>query len=414
MGTSTGTAAGGRGSVLLLAAAPVGRWRLMDVAPVSRVCAAVSPSELTGTREATVIEMIDPVEPRLVLERVRAAAQSAGPLTVVLAGQLHLDRKTQEPYLALALSTPRTVRHTAVPWRKLAAAVEGATGSVTALVDLVADPLAWRQVQRSPLSLGQDVGLYGRVMGPPQRGRTATPDYLNACLTLWGRTGRPEPEELHRLALACAGEEGVLAVSGGPTPTPTPTPTPRGVQEPADTTVEETPAEYAPAEDAPVAYGLDSLDAILAAARVGRHEQASEAAAVAHARTLDVDGRLTPETLLWMEVRAELAHLAADPVRSCAAWLTVAETRLDRGEGCDAAEVEACVDRAHHQWHRIRSALEIVRLAPRLMELRRRVPGRRPGALADVRDRAELRSSVRVLSVRPARSPESAVLLLNL
>ncbi|MFD3944620.1 hypothetical protein [Streptomyces sp. NPDC058579] len=367
----------------------------------------MSPSELTGTREATVIEMFDPVEPRLVLDRVRAAAQSAGPLTLVLAGQLHLDRKTQEPYLALALSTPRTVRHTAVPWRKLAAAVEGAAGTVTALVDLVADPLAWRHVQRSPLSLGQDVGLYGRVTGPPQRGRTATPDYLNACLTLWGRRGRPEPAELHRLALACAGEEGVLAVSGGPAPRGEAT-----VEERAEAPVDDAPADDAPA--APVAYGLDSLDAILDAAREGRHEQASEAAAVAHARTLDVDGSLTPETVLWMEVRAELAHLAADPVRSCADWLTVAEARLDRGEGCDAAEVEACVDRAHHQWHRIRSAPEIVRLAPRLLELRRLVPGRRPGALADVQDRVELRSSVRVLSVRPARSPDSAVLLLNL
>ncbi|MEU9994540.1 hypothetical protein [Streptomyces sp. NPDC050848] len=375
----------------------------------------MSPSELTGTREATVIELIDPVEPRLVLDRVRAAAQSAGPLTLVLAGQLHLDRRTQEPYLALALSSPRTVRHTAVPWRRLAAAVEGAAGSVTALVDLVADPLAWRHVQRSPLSLGQDVGLYGRVTGPPKRGRTATPDYLNACLTLWGRKGRPEPAELHRLALACAGEEGVLAVSGAPTPRGGAAPAGSRVEEGVDVPVEEgVDAPAGESADAPFEDGLDSLYAILAAAHEGRHEQASEAAAVAHARTLDVDGRHAPETVLWMEVRAELAHLAADPVRSCAAWLTVAEARLDRGEECDAAEVEACVDRAHHQWHRIRSALEIVRLAPRLLELRRRVPGRRPGALADIRERTELRSSVRVLSVRPARSPESAVLLLNL
>jgi hypothetical protein len=78
---------------------------------------------------------------------------------------------------------------------------------------------------------------------------------------------------------------------------------------------------------------------------------------------------------------------AGDAERSCRTWLTVAEARLAAGQPADAPAVEAAVDRAHHQWGRIGDPARARELGAALAELRRRVPGRREGALDDVRGR---------------------------
>ena len=70
------------GTVLLLAAAPAGRGRLVDAASVLPVLAAVPPPVLSGTSTANVVERADPQEPQAVLTRLRAAAVSPGPLTL--------------------------------------------------------------------------------------------------------------------------------------------------------------------------------------------------------------------------------------------------------------------------------------------------------------------------------------------
>lgn len=75
---------------------------------------------------------------------------------------------------------------------------------------------------------------------------------------------------------------------------------------------------------------------------------------------------------------------AGDPVRSCRSWLTVAEARLGAGQLPQAPAVEAAVDRAHHQWGRIRDAGPARELGAALAALRGRVPGRREGALDHV------------------------------
>lgn len=389
----------GRGTVLVLAVAPLGRWGLMDVSSVPRVWAHADPRGLVDGHQGTVIDMFDPVEPRAVLDRISAAAQSGVPLTLVVAGQLHGDRKTRELFLALALSTPRTVRQTAVSWRGLVSAVEAAAG-VTVLVDLVVDASAWRTLQQFPLSLGSNAFMRGRVTRAG-RGRVAAPEFVSACLALWQKTGFLEPAELHRLALVYARGEDALLVStepaladGAP---------PGGVGSSGDT----------PRPEEPGSRASGSLRAVLLAAREGRHEQASEAAAAMYAQVARDLGRLAPETLLWMEVCAEVARMAMDPVRSCAGWLAVARARLERGEPCDAAEVEACVDRAHHQWQRIGSTAALVRLAPQMIELRRLVPGQRSGSLADIQRRTERVRRLDVLSVRPSSNPESAILRLS-
>src|SRR5690606_21671324 len=61
------------GTVLLLAASPVGRGRLVDAASVLPVLAAVPPPVLsaTGTGTVNVIELADPLEPQAVLTRLR-------------------------------------------------------------------------------------------------------------------------------------------------------------------------------------------------------------------------------------------------------------------------------------------------------------------------------------------------------
>ncbi|NEC53490.1 hypothetical protein G3I18_33830, partial [Actinospica acidiphila] len=102
------------GTVLLLAASPLGRGRLVDAASVLPVLAAVPPSVLSGADTANVVELADPLEPQAVLTRLRAAAAAPGPLTVYVAGELRLDRRQRLPHLALARTTPATVRYTAL------------------------------------------------------------------------------------------------------------------------------------------------------------------------------------------------------------------------------------------------------------------------------------------------------------
>ncbi|MET7443597.1 hypothetical protein ABZS63_43030, partial [Streptomyces sp. NPDC005568] len=105
-------------------------------------------------------------------------------------------------------------------------------------------------------------------------------------------------------------------------------------------------------------------------------------------------GPASEQALHWMEVRADLAMFAGDPVHSCRAWLAVATVRLGAGQSPDAPAVESAADRAHHQWGRIEDAGRARELAPALAELRRRVPGRREGALLHIQRRLDgLRSA---------------------
>jgi hypothetical protein len=95
---------------------------------------------------------------------------------------------------------------------------------------------------------------------------------------------------------------------------------------------------------------------------------------------------------------------AGDPAGSCEAWMGVARARLAAGRPARDPMVESAVDRAHHQWGLVADAGQAGELGVALVELRARVPGRRPGALeharqhlAELRQRlAELRSAQHV------------------
>ncbi|MFD5770713.1 hypothetical protein ACFWIN_33465 [Streptomyces sp. NPDC127049] len=569
---------GPAGTAVLLAAAPAGRGRTMDAVSVLPALAAVPPGVLTGTATATLVELADPVDPQTVLTRLRAAAQSPGPLVLFLAGQLHLDRRQQLPHLALARSTSAALRYTALPWHWLAeAAAARPAGTTTVVADLVADPETWTRLGAGPepLRLSPAPTLYARVTPPPRRGELATPDYLRAWADQWragvrlpfpalhaeavARTQSPQalflgpggqpvaaapvavapvvpapvpapvptqapvpapapapapvvvpvpvPAEPPALPAGFAAAESVPAPASGPEPrdepapgpvrepvrvsapepvsvsvpvpavpvpveapvpervpvpapaavpepepVPVPEPEPVPVPEPEPAlapaligldpselspgTIKLVPAKgkgspnpvpaqavppmppappvvppAAPPVPAPAAgpaavdprrgaYGQappeepaahDPHPAILSAAMAGRHAEAAEMAAARERDALRRFGPRSGEAVHWMEVRADLARLAGEPARSCELWLAVAEARLGLRQQPDDRDVEGAVDRAHHQWEQITDPARARAIGPTLVALRRRVPGRRPGALEALRRRMHAR-----------------------
>ncbi|MGW1157427.1 hypothetical protein ACWD48_04120 [Streptomyces sp. NPDC002519] len=525
------------GTVLLLAASPAGKGCLVDAASVLPVLAAVAPPVLSGTDTANVVELADPLEPQAVLTRLRAAAAVPGSLTVFLVGQLQLDRREHLPHLALARTTPATVRYTGFPWHWFREELRlRPPGTTTVFADLHADAETWRHLRTRPLDCGPAVLLYGRVAPPPPRRALATPAYMKAMATLLRSGHRPDPATLHHQALTRAlaetGAEGDLVLApvvnspvphrpwhtppaayappaGQPThpahperypspgqtadtprtveaarhaePSPAPRTSPPAV--PPQATVPPPPADApqaavspraagappsavlpqavgagapdagvlpqaavppqatvspqaagagappsavlpqavgagapdagvppqaagapratvppqtagAGAPDAvvplpapvPAAPGPDPHTALTAAVQDGRHAEAAALAALWEQAALREHGAGSEKVLHWMEVRADLAMLAGDPGRSCETWLAVAAARLSAGQAPEDPAVEAAVDRAHHQWGRMRDTARARELGRDLAELRERVPGRREGALHHVQE----------------------------
>ncbi|TQJ54384.1 hypothetical protein FBY34_2157 [Streptomyces sp. SLBN-115] len=211
------------GTVLLLAASPMGKGCLVDAASVLPVLAAVPPPVLAGTDTANVVELADPLDPQAVLTRLRAAAVAPGPLTLFVAGQLQLDRRQRLPHLALARTTPPTVRYTAFPWHWFREELRlRVPGSTTLMLDLRADPETWDWLRGNTLDCGPAVAVYGRIAPPPGRRAVAAPSYMRAVATILRSGGRPAVERLHQAALARIagdGEVGDLVLTPWSTPT---------------------------------------------------------------------------------------------------------------------------------------------------------------------------------------------------
>ncbi|GAA2497984.1 hypothetical protein [Streptomyces gobitricini] len=385
------------GTALLLAAAPVGKGRLIDAVGVLPALAAVPPGALTGTASATLVELADPLDPQAVLTRLRAAVATPGPLSLYIAGQLHLDHRQCLPHLALARTSPSTLRYTALPWHWIAGELKlRRPGTTTVVVDLVADDPTWRRLvtDRGLLALCHGVGVYGRVAPPPGRRTIASPDYLKACAAIWRSGARPPLAALHEQVVAQTAPQsgaalGALVFAAGfPSPAPASAPsayvpaTPPAPPEPTHVSVPAVP----PARQE---TGTDPLPSILAAAESGRHGEAGAAAAAWEQHAHRTHGSGSPQAIHWLEVRADLARLAGDPAASCRLWLVAAEARLTRRQALDDPEVEGAVDRAHHQWEQLRDPEAARALAPALIALRRRVPGRQRGALEVLQRRLE-------------------------
>jgi hypothetical protein len=340
-------------TVLLLAASPVGRGRLVDAASVLPVLAAVPPAVLSGADTANVVELADPLEPQAVLTRLRAAAVAPGPLTVYVTGQLQLDRRQRLPHLALARTTASTVRYTALPWHWIREELRlRPAGTTTLLLDLHADAESWEWLRGNPLDCGRNNAVYGRIAPPPARRAVGQPAYMKAVATILRSGFRPPPDQLHHQALTRTAPEnaGTDLVLSTPGPAPG-----------------------------------DPHDAISAAVRVGRHGDADALAARHEQTARQTHGPGSEEVLHWAEVRADLAMFAGDAARSCRTWMAIASARLAAGQTPDAPAVESAVDRAHHQWGQVKDVASARQLGEELAGLRGRVPGRREGALDHVR-----------------------------
>ena len=386
------------GTVLLLAASPVGRGRLVDAASVLPVLAAVDPAVLSGADTANVVELADPLEPQAVLTRLRAAATAPGPLTVFVTGQLQLDRKQHLPHLALARTTPATVRYTAFPWAWVREELRlRAPGTTTLLLDLHADAETWQWLRTHPLDSGRTNAVYGRIAPPPARRVVAVPSYMKAVATILRSGWRPPVEQLHQQAVERLGAEayadvvlsaaGVAVpgsvgagVPGGSAPRP-----PSALKGPRPQTPDGLDFAGLSRNSTGRQQSADPHSAITDAVQAGRHADADALAAEHEQAAVRAHGTGSEEALHWIEVRADLAMLAGDPVRSCRAWLGVAAARLAAGQAPGTAAVEAAVDRAHHQWGQIHDPATARELGLTLAELRSRVPGRRAGALDHVR-----------------------------
>uniref|UniRef100_UPI0035CCE6E7 hypothetical protein n=1 Tax=Streptomyces griseorubiginosus TaxID=67304 RepID=UPI0035CCE6E7 len=213
------------GTVLLLAASPVGKSCLVDAASVLPVLAAVPPAVLSGTDTANVVELADPLEPQAVLTRLRAVAATPGPLTVFVAGQLALDRRQHLPHLALARTTPATVRYTALPWQWIREEFRLRTpGSTTLFLDLHADAEAWGWLRTHALDSGRNNAVYGRIAPPPSRRRVAVPAYMKTIATILRSGHRPAEPDLHQQAFGRLGSDAygdiVLTVPSVPVTAP--------------------------------------------------------------------------------------------------------------------------------------------------------------------------------------------------
>ncbi|MFJ8166571.1 hypothetical protein ACIRBY_37405 [Streptomyces sp. NPDC096136] len=357
------------GTALLLAAAPVGKGRLIDAARVLSTLAACPPGSLTRTAAGTIVELADPTDQQTVLTRIRAAAATPGPLTLLLAGQLQLDTRQGAIHMALARTTPSTVRYTGLPWAWLASELKPRRpGSTTLLVDLVATADTWQRIGAEGLTLGPGIALYGRIAPPPRRQRVTDPVYLQAVASIWRSGLTPPLAELHAKAAAQVGRPGALFLTA------------EAVSAPVPARREQPDAETA----------ADPLPAILAAARAGHHDHAASLAARWEGWAVQSYGRGSAQAVQWLEVRADLARIAGDAAGSCELWMAAVDARLTRRQAPDDPDVEAAVDRAHHQWQAVRDAARARELGPRLVGLRRRVPGRRPGATEAVQRRLEL------------------------
>lgn len=389
------------GTVLLLAASPVGKERLVDAASVLPVLAAVAPPVLSGTDTANVVELADPLEPQAVLTRLRAAATTPGPLTVFLTGQLQLDRRQHLPHLALARTTPATVRYTGFPWHWIREELRlRPPGTTTLLTDLHADAETWQHLRTLSLDVGPGVTFHGRVAPPPSRRAVAQPSYMKAIATILRSGHRPPLPELHQMALARIAKEGrgrygdvvlsweAAAVPAPPPPSPPSPRPPAGGGHPQGVPYGGASGSLPAREEAPPA-ATDPHAAITAAVQAERHDEAEALAARHEQDALQAYGPGSEQALHWTEVRADLAMFAGDAERSCRTWLAVATARLAAGQAPHAPAVETAVDRAHHQWGRIDDVARARELGPALAELRHRVPGRREGALQHIQRHLE-------------------------
>ncbi|MCX4707143.1 hypothetical protein [Streptomyces sp. NBC_01373] len=368
------------GYALLLAAEPPVRHPLAVAATLPQL-AAVPPAHLVGTPYASVVQLANPDDPNTVLTAVRTAAAVEGRLLVYVAGQVVVDHRQHRLHLALARTTARTIRYTALPWHWIVSELQHrAPGTTTVVADLAADTDVWQALVQREESLDGPYALYGVVQLQDRRHRPS-PSYTHALAqTLRTAPARPPDADLHhQAARAAVLEEAATLWLADPSPA-------AATQQRQHTVDVPVPRrEPQPAAPSPVPEGDPHL-AITQASRAGRHAEAAAIAATWEQGALRQYGATSPEVAHWIEVRAVIALEEGIPDRACALWLRAAVVRLTAEQPETHPDVVEAVDRAHYSWHHVTDLYKARELGTELSSLRTRVTGK-SGAREDVQRR---------------------------
>ena len=373
------------GYALLIAAEPAVRHPLAVAAMLPQL-AAVPPARLVGAPYASAVQLANPDDPNTVLTAVRTAAAVEGQLLVYVAGHLVIDSRQHRLHLALARTTARTIRYTALPWHWLTAELQHRTpGTTTVVADLAADTDVWQALVQHEQHLTGPYALFGAVQLQDRRHRPR-PSYTHALAHIL-RTAptRPTPDELHHQAARAAVLEDAATLWLGPAPAtptqPSPDGRPLAVDVPAPRQKRPQPAEPSPA-----AAEEDPHHAISQASQAGRHAEAAAIAAAWEQAALRQHGPNSPEVAHWIEVRAVIALEEGAPDRACELWLRCAVVRLNADQPETHPDVVAAVDHAHYAWHRVTDPARVRELGTELLTLRTQVTGK-SGARRDVQRR---------------------------
>lgn len=373
------------GYALLIAAEPPARHPIAVTAVLPQL-AAVPPAHLVGTPHASATQLANPTDPNTVLTHLRTAVAAQGPLLVYLAGHLYVDSRQHRLHLALAATTARTVRYTALPWHWLTAELRHRPpGATTVLADLAAGSDIWQALARDNLSLTGPYDLHGTVQLHDRQHRPR-PVYSQALAQLLRATQyRPGPEDLHRRAAHAAHAvlkgENTLWLGHQPEHAKIPW----QMTSPRQGRVLPPPPSQPPTIALP-AILHERHQAVFAAAAVGRHSEAVAMAAAWEQEASHAHGPESAETVHWIEVQAELEKQAGDATRASGLWMKSAVIRLTAGQDETDPDVAAAVDRAHHCWHHVTDPTAAITLGIQLSSLRTKVTGK-SGAREDIQQR---------------------------
>jgi hypothetical protein len=361
----------GRGYVLLLAAAPrQAKRRLVDPEAVMAALGAVPADVLADSAgPADLVQLVDPADPQAVLARLQAAARASGPVLVYVAGQLTRDRRGRRLHLALAETTPRTVRYTALPWHWIAEQLRARpAGTTTVLTDLTADADSWPQLRENPDELTAGLALFGTVAPPARRSTGEAARYTRALSALL-RTSpdRSRLAELHALAAGQAQLAPDALVLAPPT-APQPVPQPRRQEPPAAAVLP--PRRPQPRED----ELEDPRRRIGEALRARRYAEAQALADAWEREVLRGRGPLAREFADVTETMALVAAEAGQVERAVEQWMSTARQRLGWLPP-HHPEVQRAVDNAHHLWARLPIGQRAADLGFGLVDIRHQVPG---------------------------------------
>ncbi|GHF58984.1 hypothetical protein GCM10010218_45470 [Streptomyces mashuensis] len=383
------------GCVLLLDGTPDRRRGALPN-PTAHAVAGAGPRGMLAAGAVDVVQLPAMAGPQSVLAYLQDAARVPGPLLVWVTGHLMVPaRRGDQLHLALRDSTPATVRYTGLPWEWLTRALGTHAGPTLLVVDVEADartlPYAAAAVHGGALDGGlpavgvvtpsaerpsPEAGPYTRAflsalaLGHPAAGAALDPGYLHQAAL--GQAALPEGT-----AVLCRGGAGAVLANPAAVRAPAPEPVVPAVT---------VPAQPGPPAGPPPGEG-DPLPSVLAAAHAGRHNEAAAMAAAWEQHALRHHGPQSPEAVLWVEVRADLARLAGDHPRAAELWMSAAAQHLERGGPADG-EALAALKRAHYCWQHAGERARV--LAPSLLALWERVP---QGAEAAAAVRARLQEA---------------------